>query len=158
MKKKLLIKCRKVCNLKASKALFMNQHIISRIAVWLLAIVMIVFGIQHFKYPKEMMSFVPTYLPGGVIWVYFVGAAFILAAISFIINRYVSLAGYLLAAMLILFVILIHYPNWSQAGDVVEKRMNFTNLLKDTAIAGFALYIASNTNHQRLNVFDDEKK
>lgn len=136
----------------------MNQHIISRIAVWLLAIVMIVFGIQHFKYPKEMMSFVPTYLPGGVIWVYFVGAAFILAAISFIINRYVSLAGYLLAVMLILFVVLIHWPNYSQAGDLVEKRMNFTNLLKDTAIAGFALYIASNTNHQRLNVFDDEKK
>jgi len=147
-----------VCNLKVSKALFMNQHIISRIAVWLLAIVMIVFGIQHFKYPKEMMSFVPTYLPGGVIWVYFVGAAFILAAISFIINRYVSLAGYLLAIMLILFVVLIHWPNYSQAGDLVEKRMNFTNLLKDTAIAGFALYIASNTNHQRLNVFDDEKK
>ena len=105
-----------------------------------------------------MMSFVPTYLPGGIVWVYFVGAAFILAAISFIINRYVSLAGYLLAVMLILFVILVHWPNYSQAGDLIEKRINFTNLLKDTAIAGFAMYIAANTNHQRLNVFDDEKK
>jgi uncharacterized membrane protein len=135
----------------------MNQHIISRIAIWLLAIVMIIFGIQHFKYPKEMMSFVPTYLPGGDIWVYFVGAAFILAAISFIINRYVSLAGYLLAIMLLLFVILVHWPNYSQAGDMMEKRINLFNLLKDTAIAGFALYIASNTNHQRLNVFDEKK-
>ena len=91
--------------LKSTKALFMNhrnQHIISRIAIWLLAIVMIIFGIQHFKYPKEMMNFVPNYLPGGEIWVYFVGAAFILAAISFIVNRYVSLAGYLLAGMLFL--------------------------------------------------------
>ncbi len=90
--------------LKSTKALFMNhrnQHIISRIAIWLLAIVMIIFGIQHFRHPKEMMNFVPTYLPGGEIWVYFVGAAFILAAISFIINRYVSLAGYLLASHVI---------------------------------------------------------
>ena len=135
----------------------MNQHIISRIAVWLLAIVMIIFGIQHFKYPKEMMNFVPTYLPGGIVWVYFVGAAFILASISFIVNRYVSLAGYLLAAMLILFVLLIHLPNYSAAGDLLEKRGALMNLLKDTAIAGFALYIASNTNHQRLNVFDKKE-
>lgn len=142
--------------LKSTKALFMNhrnQHIISRIAIWLLAIVMIIFGIQHFKYPKDMMSFVPTYLPGGgVIWVYLVGAAFILAAISFIANRYVSLAGYLLAGMLFLFVILIHWPNYSQAGDLMEKRMNLFTLLKDTAIAAFALYIGSNARHQKMNI------
>ena len=141
--------------LKSTKALFMNhrnQHIISRIAIWLLAIVMIIFGIQHFKYPREMMSFVPTYLPGGNIWVYLVGAAFILAAISFITNRYVSLAGYLLAALLLLFVVLIHWPNYSQAGDIEVKRENLFNLLKDTAIAAFALYIGSNARHQRMSI------
>ena len=143
--------------LKSTKALFMNhknQHIISRIAIWLLAIVMIIFGIQHFKYPKEMMNFVPNYLPGGEIWVYFVGAAFILAALSFIINRYVSLAGYLLAGMLFLFVILVHWPNYSQAGDMEMKRLAFSNLLKDTAIAAFALYIGSNSRHQKMNIAD----
>jgi putative oxidoreductase len=143
--------------LKSTKALFMNhrnQHIISRIAIWLLAIVMIIFGIQHFKYPKDMMSFVPNYLPGGEIWVYFVGAAFILAAISFIANRFVSLAGYLLAGMLLLFVILVHWPNYSQAGDLMEKRINLFSLLKDTAIAAFALYIGSNSRHQKMNIAD----
>jgi putative oxidoreductase len=143
--------------LKSTKALFMNhrnQHVISRIAIWLLAIVMIIFGIQHFKYPKEMMNFVPNYLPGGEIWVYFVGAAFILAALSFIINRYVSLAGYLLAGMLFLFVILIHWPNYSQAGDMEMKRLAFSNLLKDTAIAAFALYVGSNARHQKMNIAD----
>ncbi len=143
--------------LKSTKALFMNhrnQHIISRIAIWLLAIVMIIFGIQHFKYPKDMMSFVPNYLPGGEIWVYFVGAAFILAAISFIANRFVSLAGYLLAGMLLLFVILVHWPNYSQAGDLMEKRINLFSLLKDTAIAAFALYIGSNSGHEKMNIAD----
>ena len=129
-----------------------NQHIVSRIAIWLLALVMIIFGIQHFKYPREMMSFVPPYLPGGDIWVYLVGAAFILAAIAFISNRFVALAGYLLAAMLLLFVVLVHWPNYSQAGDLEQKRLNLFNLLKDTAIAAFALYIASNARHQKMNI------
>ena len=83
----------------------MVQHIISRIAVWLLAIVMIVFGLQHFRHPKEMINFVPPYLPGGVNWVYFVGVAFMLAAVSFITNRFVAVAGYLLAGMLLAFLI-----------------------------------------------------
>ncbi len=132
----------------------MIQHTISRIAVWLLAIVMIVFGVQHFKHPNDMLLYIPSYIPGGIIWVYFVGVAFILAAISFIINRYVSLAGYLLGIMILLFVVLIHWPNYMGAGDVEMKRMAFSSLLKDTAIASFALYIASNTNHQRLNIFE----
>ena len=132
----------------------MVQHILSRIAIWLLAIVMIVFGIQHFKHPENMLVYVPTYLPGGVIWVYIVGAAFILVAVAFIINRFVSIAGYLLAILLFAFVILIHLPNFREAGDLEMRQMAFINILKDTAIGAFALYIASNTNHQRLNIFE----
>jgi putative oxidoreductase len=132
----------------------MVQHIISRIAIWLLAIIMIVFGIQHFKHPENMLVYVPTYLPGGVIWVYIVGASFILVAIAFIVNRFVSVAGYILAALLFAFVILIHWPNFREAGDAEMRQLALVNLLKDTAIGAFALYIASNTNHQRLNIFD----
>lgn len=129
----------------------MVQHIISRIAVWLLAIVMIVFGLQHFTHPKEMINFVPPYLPGGVNWVYFVGIAFLLAALSFITNRMVALAGYLLAFMLLSFVLLVHLPNYREAGDAEMRQLAFINLLKDTAIAGFALFIAANAKGQRLN-------
>jgi uncharacterized membrane protein len=129
----------------------MNQHLISRIAIWLLAIVMLVFGIYHFKRPENLLIYVPTYLPGGIIWVYFVGVAFILAALSFITNRFVAIAGYLLAILLLIFVVLIHWPNYSEAGDPEMKQLAFVNLLKDTALAGFALYIAANAKHQRLN-------
>lgn len=122
----------------------MVQHIISRTAIWLLAVVMIVFGIQHFRHPREMMNFVPPFLPGGENWVYFVGIAFLLAALSFILNRYVALAAYLLAAMLFLFIILVHFPNWRDGGDAEMRQLALVNLLKDTAIAAFALYIAAN--------------
>jgi putative oxidoreductase len=128
----------------------MIQHIVSRIAIYILAIVMLIFGIQHFRFPNDLLVRVPTFLPGGLIWVYIVGAAFILAAISFMTNRFVRVAGYLLALMLFSFVLLIHLPNFLNTADNEYARISLTNVLKDTALGAFALYIASNAHHQRI--------
>ena len=122
----------------------MNEQTLSRIAVIILAIVLIVFGIYHFMQPRIMMNFVPNFLPGGIMWVYVVCVAFILAGIAFILHKWVKIAGYLLALLLICFVLLIHLPNYLHSGDINEQRMSFINLLKDSAIAAFAMYIASN--------------
>jgi len=128
----------------------MIHHMISRIAVWLLAIVMIVFGISHFRNPDALVVNVPMYIPGGIIWVYVVGVAFLLVAIAFILNRWVAVAGYLLAALLLIFVLTVHLPNSLDSGDPAMRQMAFISILKDTAIAGFALFIASNAKNQRL--------
>lgn len=130
----------------------MNQQIISRFSIFLLSGVMLVFGIYHFMYPKNLLVYVPAYIPGGIIWVYFVGAAFILVAISFIFRRKVKLAAYLLALLLISFILTIHLPNYLHAGDVEMQQIALVNLLKDTALAGFALHIASNSKTHELNV------
>jgi len=122
----------------------MKEQLISRIAVIILAIVLIVFGIYHFMQPRVMITFVPNFLPGGLTWVYVVGIAFILAGIAFILHRWVKLAGYMLALLLICFVLLIHLPNYLHSGDINEQRLSFMNLLKDSAIAAFAMYVASN--------------
>jgi uncharacterized membrane protein len=112
---------------------------------------MIFFGIYHFMRPSNMLSYVPNYLPGGIIWVYIVGAAFILAGLAFIFNRFVSVAGYLLAVLLISFVLLIHLPQYRNAGDPDMRQQSLVNLLKDLALAGFAMFIAANAKHQHLN-------
>jgi uncharacterized membrane protein len=122
----------------------MKEQLISRIAVIILAIVLIVFGIYHFTQPRVMLQYVPNFLPGGRTWVYVVGIAFILAGISFILHRWVKVAGYLLALLLICFVLLIHLPNYLHSGDINEQKDTLMNLLKDSAMAAFALYIASN--------------
>lgn len=125
----------------------MTNHTISRIAVLILAIVMIVFGLYHFVNPKNLLVYVPEFMPGGIAWVYLVGAAFILAAIAFITHKYAKIAGYLLALLLIIFVITIHVPNYLNAGDTDMKSMAFVNVLKDTALAAFAMYIGSNARN-----------
>ncbi len=122
----------------------MKQKLVSRISISLLAIVMIVFGVYHFKEPQSLLEWVPGYLPGGIYWVYFVGAAFIVAGVSFIINWKVRYAGYLLACLLLIFILTIHLPNYLNGGSLEVQHEAFVNLLKDTAIAGFAIHIASN--------------
>src|SRR4051794_37970074 len=118
----------------------MNEKLISRIAVIILAIVLIVFGFYHLMQPRVMITFVPNFLPGGINWVYVVGIAFILAGVAFILHKWVKLAGYLLALLLVCFVLLIHLPNYLNSGAIDEQKTNLMNLLKDLAIAAFAMY------------------
>ena len=126
----------------------MKQQTLSRIAIILLAIVMAVFGIYHFLYPQNLMGYVPSFLPAaGNLWVYIPGAAFILAAIAFITNRMVKLAAYLLAALLFIFVLTIHLPNFLNGGNDEYRQLSLINLLKDTAIAAFAMHIAANSSN-----------
>jgi len=139
----------------------MNQHILSRIAIFLLAIVLIVFGIEHFVHPMNMLNYVPTWIPGGVTWVYIVGAACILVAVSFMLNQMVKVTAYLLALLLFSFVFCVHLPNYLNASNAESRQLAYLNLLKDTALAAFALYIASNARHQKVleeTVIDEEVK
>ena len=124
----------------------MTQRLISRIAIYLLSLVMIVFGIYHIQNPRNMLAFVPNNLPGGINWVYVVGGALILAAIAFIFNKFVKIAAYLLALLLIIFVVTIHLPTYNQAGDADIRRTAFIDLLQDLALAAFALHIAGSAD------------
>lgn len=121
----------------------MTQHSISRTAVIILGVIIILFGIFHFMKPDNLIVFVPDFLPGKKLLVYLVGLAFILAGVAFIAHKFVMTAGYLLAALLIIFVLSIHLPNYLGAADADMKSMAFVNLLKDTALASFAMYIGS---------------
>jgi len=122
----------------------MKEETISRIAVVILSIVLAAFGLYHLMYPDNMTSFVPSFLPGGIIWVYVAGIAIILAAIAFFTHRQVRLAGYLLAVLLIAIVLTFHLPNYLNAGNIDSKTTALIDILQDSAIAAFAMYIASN--------------
>ena len=129
----------------------MNEPIMSRIAIILLALVMAVFGVYHFVYPQNLLAYVPSFLPdAGNLWVYLPGAAFILTAIALITRRMVKVACYALAILLLIFVITIHVPNYLNAGDADVRQGEFMNILKDTAIAAFAMHVAANTGTELI--------
>jgi putative oxidoreductase len=128
-----------------------HYHIVSRIAIYLLSVVLIIFGVFHFLYPYDLLVYVPDFLLGGIRWAYIVGAAFILVGISFLTNQYVKFTGYLLAGLLLVFILTIHVPNALNAGDATFRQWALINILKDLAIVGFALHIAAGAHHQHLH-------
>ena len=133
-----------------------HYHIISRIAIYLLSIVLIIFGVFHFLYPHDLFVYVPDFLVGGIIWAYLVGGAFILVGLSFMTNQYVKFSSYLLVVLLIIFIVTIHWQNYRHAGDKEMRQMALINMLKDTAIVGFALHIAAGAHHQHFHLEESD--
>ena len=96
-----------------------------------------IFGIMHLMKAGDMVGMVPTWVPGGIFWVYVTGLALIAATVSLIIIKHIYLASVLLAVLLFVFVLTIHLPA-VMGGD----QMAMGSLLKDMSLAGGALLIA----------------
>ncbi len=74
------------------------------------AISLVVFGIQHFIYGGFVATLVPAFMPGRLFWAYFVGVAFVAAAISLLVEMLARPAATMLGVMFFLFVVLLHIP------------------------------------------------
>lgn len=111
----------------------------SRLAEMLYALVMGFFGVAHFMNADKMSGLIPDFMPGdGVVWVYVSGAALIAATLAILINKFKTMACYLLAAMLIIIALTIHLPA-AQEGDPGQ-------LLKDLGLAMAAILIGNNSS------------
>jgi putative oxidoreductase len=120
----------------------MNNTSIFRTGTILYALVIGFFGVNHFLHGTGFQNTVPSFIPGGIFWVYLTGAALIAAAISFLTGKYTRLAGILLALFLIIIVFTVHLPaliNYEGSGAV---SLPLINLVKDTGLAAGALMIA----------------
>lgn len=110
---------------------------ISRI---LFALPMAVFGLLHFMNAQGMSMMVPSFIPGGVLWVYLTGVALLAAAVAIIVNRrFGRLAALLLGVLLLSFALTIHLPGVMNPDTMASS---LPNLLKDTALAGGAFAFA----------------
>ena len=98
-----------------------------------------VFGAEHLNAAHDIMQGVPAWIPGRLFWAYFVGFALIAAGLSIAARKLVTLSSVLTAAMIFLFVLLIHLP------DVVHDPSNrflWTVALRDTAFAAGGMLLA----------------
>ncbi len=112
------------------------MDILKHIGRIIFAIPFLVFGINHFIYAKMMVGLVPSFVPGGIFWVYAVGVGLIAASISIAINKMVKISGLLLALLLLSFDLTIHLPG---LGNPQTAQMAMGGLLKDTALLGGAI-------------------
>jgi putative oxidoreductase len=121
----------------------MYNATITKIGTIFYALVIAFFGINHFIVGTGMQKMVPTFLPGGIVWVYITGACLLAASIAFLIDKQVRLAGFLLCLFLLLIVLTVHLPAVLDAPDAAARRFPMTNLIKDTGLAAAALLVAA---------------
>src|ERR1700738_1289590 len=113
----------------------MKPFIPSKFAEVIFALVIAYFGYLYFKNASMIGGGLPGFMPGdGKIWAYVIGACFILAAIAIILDMQKTLACYLLAALLLVFVFAIHVKSFGS---------DPSGVLKDIALAMAAILIGN---------------
>jgi putative oxidoreductase len=120
----------------------MKQFFPTRFAEIIYGLVMAAFALMHFKsaHDEKAIQSVPSYMPGnGSLWLYITAAAFLAAAIAIIINKYKQLACYLLALMLVVFILAIHLKPF------LDNPYNVYQPLKDIGLAMAAIIIGNNS-------------
>ncbi|MFM9983832.1 MAG: hypothetical protein ACKVOK_01280 [Flavobacteriales bacterium] len=116
------------------------QILTTHIARILFALPFLIFGISHMIEAEVLSGMVPEELPGGSeLYVYLTGAIELICAGSIILKKYDFYAGLILAALMILYALLIHLPAVSGSPVAVS------NLLKDVALSGAALIYVGTT-------------
>lgn len=90
-----------------------------------------------------MAGAVPTWLPGGVFWVYLLGIALVAAGISILAQWQIRLATLLLGVLMLIFVLTVHLPGAINAPDQQSSGMYMSGILKDLSLAGAAFFLSS---------------
>jgi uncharacterized membrane protein len=91
-------------------------------------------------YAEFVSGLVPACMPFHLFWVYFTGTAMLAAGVSFLICKQVRLAAFLLACMLLLFILMLH-PLLLSSEPAVG--IHWTRFLQDISIMGAALGLST---------------
>jgi uncharacterized membrane protein len=98
-----------------------------------------VFAAEHFLAARDLMSIVPPWLPGPLFWTYFVGVAWLAAAISFIAWRQVGWSAPLVALLFLIIVATIDVPILPAH---LNERLFWTLTVRELAFGGGAMVLA----------------
>jgi putative oxidoreductase len=112
---------------------------VGHLARALFSIPMAVPGAMHLVAASSMVAAVPSWVPGGVFWVYFTGLALLAGAIGIHTKRFAAAAGLGIAALMGIFAFTVHLP---MMADEATRQMAMVGFMKDLGLAGGALAIA----------------
>src|SRR5580704_3958484 len=106
----------------------------------LYAVPLAAFAGEHFTIATLMAPGIPSWIPGHLFWIYFVGVALVAAAVSIVVKKYAQAGATLFGIMMCLFVALLHIPRVSAN---THDRISWAVALRELAFAGGAFAFAS---------------
>lgn len=105
----------------------------------LFALPFAVFGINHFLMMDYYMGMLTSFIPRTGFIMILTGIMLILASISIITKKFVTVSTLLLALLLFIFIVTIHIPHLIHE---VDTTTTLITLLKDVSLMGGSLMIA----------------
>ena len=118
----------------------MKINYLSGVGRVLFAVPFLVLGLNHFLMIDYFIGMLNSFFPGRIYTILLTGALLVACSISIMIKKYVQLCCYILAVLLVLFILVIHIPGMFLPGF---KEMAFFALLKDTGLLGGTLIMAA---------------
>jgi uncharacterized membrane protein len=119
-----------------------TNKVLSHLAIFgrvVFALALVIFAVQHFLYAKFVATIVPAWIPARLFWSYFVGVAFVAAALAIVTRQMARTASILLGTMFFIWVVILHVPRVAaqpRNGDEV------TSLLVALAMSGVSFILA----------------
>ncbi len=113
---------------------------LTTIGKFLLGLMFLVFGVNHFMNASDMTGMVPGWLPGAKFWVYLIGVALVAGGLAVILNKMTYWAGMGLALLMLIFILTIWIPGLMKEGADMMALMPL--LLKDMGLMGASLMVA----------------
>jgi hypothetical protein len=105
------------------------------------AIMLVIFGIEHFLYVDGVRLLVPAWIPGDLFWTYFAAVALIGSGISIIFRIKVRLVATLLGIMVFIWFVILHIPRAAVA-PVTDKGNELSSVFESLGVSGIAFVIA----------------
>ncbi len=114
---------------------------------YIFAVPLVIFSVLHFKYAFFISNLIPKWIPERFFFANFVGVCFLCAALAIVTGIRARLAGYMLAAMFLIWVAILHAPRVAASPHSGNE---WTSMLIALAMAGCALAATANTKAKDL--------
>ncbi len=112
----------------------------------LFSLTMICFGIAHFLYIQDVLSYMPAWVTNRLFWGYLAGIGLFGSGIAIILKIKVRLCAVLLGAMIFSWFIILHIPKVI-AADAAGRSGEITSALLAFAYSGIAFVIAAKSDN-----------
>ena len=106
------------------------------------AIMLIVFGIDHFLDTAFVATLVPAWIPGHLFWTYFAGVALIAGGAGMLVRFTERLASLMVGIMIFLWLLMLHIPR-AVADPHTGLGAEWTSVFEALAFSGIAFMLAA---------------
>lgn len=120
-----------------------DRSLFSKIAIngkYFFALMLVLFGVDHFLYVEHVHRMVPGWIPSPVLWTYVTGIALAGSGLAVLFNIGTKVIPLLLAVMLTLWLILIHFPD--SVRNPLGDGGTLVGLITCTYFIGIAMLLA----------------